>query len=143
MNIISWVHKQYKSIVVEIFESTYLSFFKLIKIYEIDTGIVHYAPKNSLTFSVGSGENTRKYIIDRNKIKNNTMFVLRNCAEPLTFDYEKSVYYVDSKEFDVTYGNKLIKQMYASNQMNTIQYILYVVAGHALFTIAVHFGYIQ
>ncbi len=73
------------------------------------------------------------------------MLVVSDCAEPisLNLDLEKTTYYIDSKQFDTVYTNKLIKQMYASNQINDIKYILYIVAGHMLFTIAVHFEYIK
>jgi hypothetical protein len=140
-----FIHKQFKNIFRGTLENTYLGFFKLIKLYEIDTDIVHYAPRNALTYKVGSRDNVRRYAIDKTKMINNTLLYVSGCAEPLSLslDLEKTTYYIDSKQFDTIYTNKLIKQMYASNQINDIKYILYIVAGHALFTVAVHFGYIQ
>jgi hypothetical protein len=101
------------------------------------------------TFKFSGGE----FVIDRRKIKNNLCVYHSKLAEPVTIDYQenkkipinfdfsfdKTVFYIDSKEFLNTYNNKLHKMMLYVREKQYIQYLLIcaiiiiIMVGYALF----------
>lgn len=126
---------------VQPIENFILGYTKSIKLVMLDTGITYYAKRTGDSLTVGKGDNKRKYIIDNSKINNKCLYYFSECAEPVTveLDLEKSTFVVNSKQFDSTFKNKLIRQMYLSAQVNDLKLILYIAIAHMAWNIATYY----